>query len=106
MTKKLKRIVFEDTGARQAALKVRLDYDGLKQSQFFRAVVTGYLEKDEDMMNFVERLQREEAVYSKRRIEESKKLRLQGEETKIKFGLEQNDIENIFDLIEEENPDL
>ena len=57
-------------------------------------------------MNFVERLQREEAVYSKRRIEESKKLRLQGEETKIKFGLEQNDIENIFDLIEEEMPEL
>ena len=34
------------------------------------------------------------------------KLEEKGKETKKKFGLDNKDIESIFDLLEKENPDL
>ena len=37
---------------------------------------------------------------------ESKKLLVAGTEVSKKFGLEKKEIENIFDLLEKENPDL
>ena len=47
-----KKFMFYDTAKRQADLKIRLKYDGLNQSQFFRMVITGYLERDEEFMKY------------------------------------------------------
>ena len=41
-----KKIVFNDTDKRHADLKIRLQHDDLSQSEFFRAMITGYIEKD------------------------------------------------------------
>jgi len=54
-----KKVMFYDSDKRHADLKLRLQYDGLKQNEFFRAV-----------------------------------------------ALKENEIESIFDLLEEEHPDL
>ncbi len=48
-----KKLMFYDTQKRQADLRVRLKFDGMNQSQFFRALITGYLEKDEGIMNYL-----------------------------------------------------
>ena len=48
-----KKVIFEDTDKRHADLKIRLYNDGLKQGEFFRAIVSGYLEKDEDLLKFL-----------------------------------------------------
>ena len=45
-----KRVIFDDTDTRHAQLKVRLEYDGLSQAEFFRSFITGYLEKDKSIM--------------------------------------------------------
>ena len=51
--KKNKKIVFDDTDIRHAKLKIRLQHDGLSQAEFFRAFVTGYIEKDRDIIKFI-----------------------------------------------------
>ena len=48
-----KKILFYDTDKRHAELKIKLEYDGMRQSEFFRALVTGYLEEDEDIISFL-----------------------------------------------------
>ena len=47
-----KRIVFTDTDHRHAQLLVRLRTDGLKQAQFFRSLITGYIDQDERIVSF------------------------------------------------------
>ena len=49
-----KKVVFYDTDKRFADLKIRLGHDKISQAQFFRSVVTGYIEQDEDMLNFID----------------------------------------------------
>ena len=43
-----KKIVFYDSDKRHAELKVRLKHDSLTQAEFFRTLITGYLDKDEN----------------------------------------------------------
>mgnify|MGYP003118969936 FL=1 len=101
-----KKIVFSDTGKRHADLKVRLQYDDLSQTDFFRAMLTGYIEKDERVISYVYEWREQNKKYSKRKRAKSERLLGKGEEIKNKFGLNQNEIEDIFDLLEEEHPDL
>ena len=51
---KEKRVVFTDTDVRHAQLKIRLQHDGFTQSDFFRAIITGYLENDGQIVKFLD----------------------------------------------------
>ena len=53
METKNKKIIFTVSERQKEDFKVRLQYDGLTQANFFRAVMAGYLDKNEDMMNFL-----------------------------------------------------
>ena len=54
-----KRIVFTDTTKRQADFRIRLGYDGMTQSEFFRAMISGYLEQDRNLLDYIEKYKRE-----------------------------------------------
>ena len=87
--------------------KIRMYYDGFKtQSEFFRACVTAYLEKNEEMMRFIDFYKTNESLQSKAQIKKSARLRKDGDNLMKRLGLTTEDVENIFDLIEEEMPDL
>ena len=101
-----KKILFTDTDKRHANLKLRLHYDGLTQADFFRSLITGYLEKDENIMNFIAGVQESKNIHSKQKRAKSKKLEEEGENLMKKLGLGEEEIENIFDLLEEEYPNL
>ena len=101
-----KKILFTDTDKRHANLKLRLHYDGLTQADFFRSLITGYLEKDENIMNFITGVQESKNIHSKQKRAKSKKLEEEGENLMKKLGLGEEEIENIFDLLEEEYPNL
>ena len=101
-----KRILFTDTDKRHADLKLRLHYDGLTQADFFRSLITGYLEKDENIMNFITGVQEYKNIHSKQKRAKSKKLEEEGENLMKKLGLGEEEIENIFDLLEEAHPNL
>ena len=53
-----KRISFMDSDKRIADFKIRLKHDGLTKTQFFRAILTAYLEGDEDINHFIDRHKR------------------------------------------------
>jgi hypothetical protein len=97
-----KRIVFTENDHRHAKLLIRLKHDGLRQSDFFRCVITGYLEGAEHMQNFVDEIKQQ----SKKHTTKSRQLQAKGKEATKKIGLDKKEIENIFDLLEEEHPEL
>tara|TARA_R100001509_G_scaffold151140_1_gene110401 strand:- start:350 stop:679 length:330 start_codon:yes stop_codon:yes gene_type:complete len=101
-----KKIVFSDTDKRHADLKIRLQYDDLTQSEFFRAMVTGYIEKDSRLLDYLYEWRELNKGYSKAKRTKSERLIRKGGEIKSKFGLDKDEIESIFDLLEEEHPDL
>jgi hypothetical protein len=97
-----KRIVFTETDHRHAQLVLKLKHDGVKQSEFFRSIVTAYIAGDERIQMYVD----EVSSLSKERRTKSKKLRAAGKQKIADFGFTDGEIDNIFDLIEEEHPEL
>ena len=102
--KKNKKIVFYDSDKRYADLKIRLMHDKISQAQFFRCIVTGYIEQDEDVLNFIDKLK--QRTQTKKSIKESRKLITKGKELISDLSLDENEKNSIFDLIENESPDL
>jgi len=87
--------------------KIRIHYDGFKtQSEFFRACVLSYLDKNEKFMEFLDFYKTDEKLQSKANIKKSAALRKTGQDLMKRLGITEEDVENIFDLIEEEIPEL
>ena len=103
---KKKKIVFDDTDIRHAQLKVRLQHDGLSQAEFFRCMITGYINKDETLLQYVQDYKASKKIQSKAKRKKIKKDIEVGDDLMAKFGFKDDEIENIFDLIAEEHPDL
>ena len=88
-------------------LKIRMHYDGFKtQSEFFRACVVSYLEQNTHFMEFLDFYKQDEKIQSKASIRKSRRMRHQGKDLLKNLGITDEDVENIFDLIEEEIPEL
>jgi len=101
-----KKIVFYDSAKKHADLKIRWDYDGLKQSEFFRLVTNAYLEQDDRIISVISEYKDEMNIHNKKKRRSSKKMHEKTKDTKSKFSLGAEDVENIFDILEQENPDL
>jgi hypothetical protein len=99
-----KRIIFTDNEHRHAKLLIRLKHDGLKQSEFFRGIVTGYIEGDDRIQQYVHEI----SPQSKTRKTKSKKLLDEGRRRTQDFSasLSDDDVGDLFDLIAQEHPDL
>tara|TARA_B100000131_G_C18091095_1_gene602238 strand:- start:1425 stop:1751 length:327 start_codon:yes stop_codon:yes gene_type:complete len=97
-----KKIVFTDNDHRHAKLLIRLRHDQLKQSEFFRGIITGYLEQDERIVNFIDDLKNQSGA----RKAKSNKLIKAGKKMQDDLGLSDEQVSSIFDLIAEEHPDL
>ena len=88
-------------------LRIRLYYDEIKnQSEFFRLCVESYLGQDELFMKFLDDYRINKKVQSKKRVVGSAKLRGTGQQLLKDLALTETDVENIFDLLEEELPEL
>jgi len=89
-------------------LKVRLYYDQIKtQSEFFRYCVESYLEQEPLFMQFLDEYKITKGVQSKSRAARSIKLREEGVRLMEELALSDEDVQNIFDILEaEELPGL
>ena len=103
---KAKRIVFESSTHKHARLKIRLQYDSMTQAEFFRSLIDGYLNDDKRILKFIEEYKLSKGKDSKRNAKYRNKDKEKGEDLLQKFGIKDDELENIFDLIEEEFPDL
>ena len=101
----IKKICFESTDKLHADLKIRLHYDDLRIREFLNDVVSGYVERNKHILAFIEELKEKKAMSNPRR-NKIKRARLKEEETIKQFGLNKDEIENIFDIIEKEHGDL
>ena len=82
--KREKRISFMDTDKRNADLLVRLKNDGLTKTKFFRAILTGYLKRDDLIVEFIERHKHESGAQSAVKANKVKDLEKTGEQNKKK----------------------
>ena len=103
-----KKVVFYDSDKRFAELKIRLQHDGISQAQFFRGIVTGYLLQDGNVLSYVDRLKASKNIGNriKKSIKAERELINNGKEQLNKLALGDEEIENIFDILEKQNPDL
>jgi len=97
-----KRIVFTETDHRHAQLILRLKHDNIKQSDFFRAIITGYIEQDENLQSYVDSVSSQSRI----KVSKSRKLREAGQAKKDSMGLSNDDVADIFDIIAQEHPEL
>jgi len=101
-----KKFMFYDTGRRQADLRIKLKNDNLNQSQFFRAMISGYLENDDGILNYLDLFKDSFSLQGKAHRDKNRREIKQGEAIKAQFGLNNDDIESFFDIMEEEHPEL
>ena len=72
-----------------------------KIREFFNVIVLGYLEKNEHIMNFIEEIKENKQI-SKKKRKKVNRSSLKAKEVERSFALNENEIENIFDIIEKE----
>ena len=101
-----KVIQFKETDKRHADLRIRLHYDGFYQGEFFRDIVSGYLSGDKNLIAYVEKIKEEKRKYNKGRLLKGKSVRKKSREVEKQFALKEEELESIFDIIEQEFPDL
>lgn len=88
--------------------KLRLRYDNLSMADFFRLCIDGYLEKDPFMVEFFENYIRQKKP-KKDSLQALRKLKMnKTKEDKLaeKFNFDKKDISHIFDILENEHPEL
>ena len=101
-----KKVMFHDTDHNYAQLRIRLHYDNLKQGEFFRALVKGYTEQHPSILEFIELMKQENKLQSKTQMKKIKKEQRSAKKVKEVFALEEDEVENIFDILEQERPEL
>ena len=106
MSEEIKKVVFTHAARNHAEFKIRLQYDSLKQTEFLRGVIEAYIKQDAAVMDFVDRLKAQKQSQSVQKRRASTRLREAGQTTKKKFGLDEAEIENIFDIMEKEHSEL
>lgn len=100
---KQKKIVFSASDKSHAELKIKLNYDGIKQGEFFRSLLEGYLEDNQDIINYISEWKEKNNKQTKKQRTVVSKENAEATETENKFALNQEEVESIFDLLERES---
>ena len=97
-----KRIVFTENDHRHAQLVLNLKYLRVSQSAFFRHIITGLLKDDPRILKYLDEL----SPRSKGKKAKATKLTKMGQQKLKDLALSDGEVENIFDMIEQDFPDL
>ena len=97
-----KKFMFYDTDENQAKLKIRCQFDGLSQSQFFRMMLEGYIASDELVLRYLENCKEKYQIQGQQKRNKIGSINKQKKQTEKKFALQNDEIEDIFDMIEME----
>ena len=103
----LKSIRFMVSDDDHARLLIRLRHNKVNVAQFFRAVIDGMIQEDDNLIQFFDNYILEHKVLSRNRFIKSLKLRKKGKEVLEDWGLlDDAEKQQIFDLISKEFPEL
>ena len=100
-----KKITFADTDKRHAELRLKLRRDGISQVDFFKSMVTGYINNDPNILMYITKVKQERNKIGKKKIERQNKDIEQGNQTLRDLGITDQDIDFVFDLIERGDDD-
>ncbi len=101
-----KKVVFMENDRIHADLKLKIHYDGITQSDFFRGCGRAYLEEEGAFMTFLDRLKEQRTKIAKGVRKSATKDSAGAIVQKNKFGLNSDEIEDIFDILEKEHEDF
>jgi hypothetical protein len=101
-----KKVVFYENEKVFADLKIRLRYDGLTQQQFFSSLINGYLSGDKRIMEYIFELKDGKHIHSKRKRKGTRKMYQASRHTSEAFDLNEEEVQDIFDILKKENSDL
>ena len=66
--KEEKKITFADTAKRHAELRLKLRRVGLSQVDFFKSIVTGYINNDPNIVMYITKIKQEKGKIGKRKL--------------------------------------
>ena len=105
-----KKIMFFDTEERHIQLKVRLEHYGITQSKLFRYLVTCMLEENQISKDIIKMIDDNSTKKTRKRAKRvdviEEKAKQKQEQIEKQFNLDNEELEDIFDLIAREHPDL
>lgn len=97
-----KKIMFYDSEDKQTKLRIRCQYDGISQSQFFRMMIVGYIESDPLIYDFISKCKEKYRIQGKNKRDKANKMSELTRQQIDKFSLNDGEIKDIFDTIEAE----
>ena len=89
-------------GTLDANLRIKLKFDDITKFWFFNEYIKAYLLEDATLMPFIEKIKESSMLSRKFRLKKTKEIRKKEQDIINRFGLNHNDIEDIFDMIERE----
>lgn len=98
--KSKKKFVFYDTDHTHAKLRVKFIEDGIKQTTFFKEFVKAYIEDDPLIRKWLEN--NPQCRISDRSLKKKKQEYRKIEEQKTDFNLDQETVDEIFDILADE----
>lgn len=101
-----KKIVYWENDKVHADLKLKIHYDGITQSDFFRGCVRAYLEEEGSFMTFLGELKERRSKLSKTVRKIANKDQRNSQRQREMFGLSEVEVDDIFDILEKEYEDM
>ena len=106
MAEKEKKVIFTVAENDKAKFKVQLQYDSLTQVKFFRALMEGYINKDPELMVYINKFKKSNSIQNNTQRKKTMTNIKEAKAVKTKFALGDEEVENIFDILEKEHPEL
>ena len=100
--KEKRMISFEDKDGNLARLIVKLRHESLTRAEFYRAITLGFIEDNPLLDDFVLAYKKKKEYFRKNRQKILAKERSEASEVMERFGLDPNEVEDMFDIIDEE----
>ena len=104
--KDTKKYTFYAKDSLHAEFKIRMQHHSMTQSEFLRACVEAAVSKDPMMDLFIQHYKEENGKQSKAQRKKMSKEVEESADILNDFGLGDGDIDNIFDIIAEEHPEI
>lgn len=104
--KDTKKFTFYAKDELHAKFKIRMQYHSITQSEFLRACVEAVVSQDPVMEMFIDHYKEENNKQSKAQRKKIQKEQEKSKEILDVFGLGDGDIDDIFDIIAKEHPEI
>ena len=97
-----KTITIDSLETLDTNLRIKLKFDDITKFWFFNEYIKGYLLDDPLLQPFIEKIKESSMLARKHKLKKNRQLLKKEKDIVNKFGLNPDEIESIFDLIESE----